>query len=88
MNGQPHGYIKFIPAKSTDNISYREGTGKSTKNTWSKSTMHMIPSQEMNTWDHNRKKKIIFLRKHFWLISYAIFWNVHFHLYTIFLKKV
>ena len=30
---------------------------------------------------------IIFLRKHFWMISYAIFWNVHFHLYTI-LKKI
>ena len=30
---------------------------------------------------------IIFLRKHFWMIFYAIFWNVHFHLYTIFKKK-
>ena len=29
-----------------------------------------------------------FLRKHFWMISYANFWNVHFHLYTIFKKKV
>ena len=29
---------------------------------------------------------IIFLRKHFWMVSYAIFWNVHFHLYTNFLK--
>ena len=25
-----------------------------------------------------------FLRKYFRMISYAIFWNVHFHLYTIF----
>ena len=30
----------------------------------------------------------IFLRKHFWMISYAIFWNVQFHLYTIFFFKV
>ena len=30
---------------------------------------------------------IIFLGKHFWMISYAIFWNVNFHLYTI-LKKI
>ena len=29
---------------------------------------------------------IIFLRKHFWMISYAIFRNVHFHLYNFFLK--
>ena len=26
---------------------------------------------------------IIFLRKCFWMISYSIFWNVHFCLYTI-----
>ena len=31
---------------------------------------------------------IIFLRKHFWMISYAIFWNIHFHLYTIFFKSI
>ena len=30
---------------------------------------------------------IIFLRKHFWMISYAIFWNVHFHLYTIYISE-
>ena len=31
---------------------------------------------------------IIFLRKKFSKISYAIFWNVHFHLYTIFFKRI
>ena len=30
---------------------------------------------------------IIFLRKHFWMISYAIFRNVHFHLYIFFFFK-
>ena len=31
---------------------------------------------------------IIFLRKQFSKISYAIFWNIHFHLYTIFFKRI
>ena len=30
---------------------------------------------------------IFFWRKHFWMISYAIFWNVHFHLYTIYISE-
>ena len=29
----------------------------------------------------------IFWRKHFWMISYAIIWNVHFHLYTIYISE-
>ena len=31
---------------------------------------------------------IIFLRKCFWMISYSIFWNVHFCLYTILKKNI
>ena len=31
---------------------------------------------------------IIFLRKHFWMISYAIFWNIHFYLYTFFFESI
>ena len=30
---------------------------------------------------------IFFWRKNFWMISYAIFWNVHFHLYTIYISE-